>query len=224
MRGNRLRFRNYNSSSQINQKLRFILQLLKRRTSLHNLTNRNDIKIYYGCGNIRQPGYINIDIRWTPSVDILADLSWCSKHLKGKCQEVYLSHVLEHFGSPGRSMRNSGKTVIGALEDINKMLKKSGLIRLAVPDFKILAQLYSSGQLELFPRLLGRLVGEQDYKDNHHNCIFDRKLLESWLTRCGFFHIEEWEPDDSIFNRDGSFDMIEDVRTSLNLVAYKISD
>ena len=143
-------------------------------------------KIYFGCGNVRQEGYINIDVRWTPAVDIISNLEWCSNNFHGRCQEVYISHLLEHFDSPGKAMRDTSNTVLGALKLINNMLIPQGVVRIAVPDFRALAELYIQDSFPLFPRLHGRIMGEQDYRENQHACVFDREFLVECLKYCHF--------------------------------------
>ena len=184
---------------------------------------RNNLKIYYGCGANFQKGYINVDIRWTPTVDLLANLKWCSRFFEGRCQEVYLSHVLEHYNYPGKNLSLKRGTILDALNDVNKMLVNRGTIRLAVPDFHTLSELYISGGQPLFPRLTGRICGEQNYPQNLHRCVFDRDFLALCLEKSGFTDLIEWDPEELGFERDSSFDCIGDVKTSLNLAAKKSS-
>ena len=178
-----------------------------------------DLKIYYGCGTTRQPGYINVDVRNTHATDIVAGLWELAACLKGCCSEVYLSHVLEHFGSPGKAMRKGKNDVLGAMLSVKKMLKDAGTIRIAVPNFKILCQMYINGEVPLYPKLLGRISGEQEYPENLHRCVFDHEFLEYCLTYCGFEDIQSWDPTKEDFNIDSSFDQINGVNTSLNLKA-----
>ena len=178
-----------------------------------------DLKIYYGCGTTWQPGYINVDVRNTKATDIVAGLWELGACLKGCCSEVYMSHVLEHFGSPGKAMRKGKNDVLGAMLSVKKMLKDSGIIRIAVPNFRILCQLYINGAVPLYPKLLGRISGEQEYPENLHRCVFDADFLEFCLTYCGFEDIQCWDPAKEGFNMDSSFDQINGVDTSLNLKA-----
>ena len=180
-----------------------------------------DLKIYYGCGTTRQPGYINIDVRNTEATDIVAELPALAVCLKGCCSEVYMSHVLEHFGSPGKAMRKGKNDVLGAILLARKMLKASGTLRIAVPNFKILCQLYIKGEVPLYPKILGRISGEQEYPENLHKCVFDNKFLEFCLSHCGFDNIQSWNPTQEGFNKDSSFDQISGINTSLNLKATK---
>ena len=180
-----------------------------------------DLKIYYGCGTTRQPGYINIDVRNTEATDIVAELPALAVCLKGCCSEVYMSHVLEHFGSPGKAMRKGKNDVLGAILLARKMLKASGTLRIAVPNFKVLCQLYMKGEVPLYPKILGRISGEQEYPENLHKCVFDNKFLEFCLSHCGFDNIQSWNPTQEGFNKDSSFDQISGINTSLNLKATK---
>lgn len=178
-----------------------------------------DLKLYYGCGNTRQPGYVNIDVRNTKATDLVAGLSELAACLKGCCSEVYMSHVLEHFGSPGKAMRKGPNDVLGAILSVKKMLKNSGTIRIAVPNFKVLCQMYIDGDVPLYPKLLGRIAGEQEYPENVHRCAFDQDFLEYCLNYCGFEDIQCWDPINEGFNSDSSFDQINGVNASLNLKA-----
>ena len=118
-------------------------------------------------------------------------------------------------------MRDTPNTVLGALNLIRLMLAPGGLVRMAVPDFEGLSDLYVKRSHNLYPRLLGRIVGEQDYNENSHGCVFDRVFLEYCLKYAKFEDIELWNPENENLSRDGSFDKIDGRVTSLNLTAKK---
>lgn len=201
--------------------LMHLLHRISRPLRFHRVRGRAPLRINYGCGYSAQPGYVNIDVRWTPAVDLIGDLEWCARAFPGQCDEVYLSHVLEHYRSPGKAGRNGPETVLGAVDAIQRMLKPGGIIRVAVPNFAALAKIYVAGSLPLYPRLLGRICGEQDYPQNRHLCAFDRPFLEWCLAKNGFGEFAEWDPRTLGFNHDASFDELEGLRTSLNLTATK---
>ena len=182
------------------------------------------LRIYYGCGLTRQPGYLNVDVRWTPAVDLLADLEWCARRFAGQCSEIFMSHVIEHYRSPGKGLRRTPETAIGALVAAARALRPGGIVRIAVPDFEALARLYTNGTLPLFPRLLGRLCGAQNYRENVHRCAFDREFLELCLREAGFERFETWNPTALNLAMDASFDELNGVRTSLNLLGHKPGD
>jgi predicted SAM-dependent methyltransferase len=196
-------------------------KVISRYGRILALRRRHDLKLYYGCGTVRQDGYVHVDIRYTPAVDLIADLSWCARWLPGRCSEVYLSHVLEHYRSPGKQVNRGRDSVLGALIDIARMLHPGGVVRIAVPDFANLVRVYREQGMDLYPRLLGRLCGEQNYPENLHRCLFDRPFLTWCLQETGFVDIRDWQPQSMGLARDGSFDELAGIGTSLNLLATK---
>lgn len=77
------------------------LRAYLRRLNPPGLDSR-PLRINYGCGLLAQPGYVGVDVRWTPAVEVIGDLSWCRRAYAGKADEVYCSHVLEHYRYPGK--------------------------------------------------------------------------------------------------------------------------
>ena len=202
--------------------IRPIKKLFKRElVSSGYLKNSKEVKLYLGCGANHQDGYLNIDNRYTKGADIVASIKWCQKKFLGKCDEIYISHILEHFGQPGKRMERGNGSVLGFLDIMNSMLKPTGVLRIAVPDFEAISELYFKKKISLYPRLVGRLCGEQDYKGNTHKCIFDKDFLIFCLKNTGFTDCKEWDPKKEGFQYDSSFDEIDGVRTSLNILARK---
>lgn len=114
------------------------------------------------------------------------------------------------------------KNVAGALRDVHCMLKNDGVVRIAVPDFRAIARLYLEQSLPLYPRLLGRLYGEQDYSENLHKCGFDKQYLIMCLEKAGFHEIQEWSVEECGLKLDASYDKLLNVQTSLNLIAHRL--
>lgn len=92
---------------------------------------------------------------------------------------IYSSHVLEHL------FRDEAE---GILRDAFRVLKKGGLIRIAVPDVEYAFRLFRQGAkeqaLEYFFSLsrAGHL--------NHHHYMYDFDLLKMFLEKSGFVRIE----------------------------------
>jgi predicted SAM-dependent methyltransferase len=83
-------------------------------------------KLHLGCGSKHIKNYINIDIRYLPGVDEVDNVRFLRKYKNDSVDEIYASHVLEHFS------RWEYKNVLKRWFDI---LKPGGTLRLAVPDF-----------------------------------------------------------------------------------------
>lgn len=198
-----------------------LTETARRRQVVKNALAAPELKLNIGAGGTPQEGYLSVDVRPLKGVDFVGTPRDCLTVFAGRCDEIYASHVLEHFGQPGKALRDHDDSVLGFLKIMFELLKPGGFVRLAVPDFAALAKLYIDGTLPLYPRLLGRLCGEQNYVENLHKCMFDHPFLEECLTRTGFVKIQEWDPHELQMRRDSSFDELEGVRTSLNLLAEK---
>lgn len=206
---------------RLKSQLRTRLRSLRVHQQMVAAAASGSLKLNIGSGGKRQDGYFSVDVRPLPSVDLVATPKECRRRFPEQCSEVYISHVLEHQENPGKAMRRHEDSVLGFLDSMNGLLRRGGKLRVAVPDFEAIAKIYCEGRLPFAPRLLGRLCGEQDYPENLHKCIFDRSYLVKCLSECGFGNVEEWDPRLLGFNHDSSFDQLEGVRTSLNLVAEK---
>ncbi len=86
-----------------------------------------------GCGDRYHPEWINIDIAPQSREVIRHDLSQSLPFEDASCDVVYHSAVIEH-------MRRTD--VLPFLRECHRVLKRGGLIRIAVPDLEKLCQLY----------------------------------------------------------------------------------
>jgi predicted SAM-dependent methyltransferase len=93
---------------------------------------------------------------------------------------LYASHILEHF------YPDVGENI---LRDAYRVLKKSGRIRICVPDLKHAVDLYLNGQKE---DALGYFF--KDSKPSRfyrHKYMYDFELLEAALKKAGFSSVEK---------------------------------
>lgn len=138
-------------------------------------------KLHLGCGNIILPGFVNLDVRDMHGVNKVApvyplDLKINSFDL------IYACHVLEHFPL-------QMTTVV--LTDWVRVLKKNGKIRISVPDFNAMIQIYQvSNDIEC---VAGPICGGQDYPQNFHYAIFDEQKLRAQMSEAGLTAIHSWD-------------------------------
>ena len=89
---------------------------------------------------------------------------------------IYSSHFIEYFDRD---------EIISLLGKWKQVLKKNGILRLAVPDFKACVELYS----KLYPldNFLGPLYGRMRMGDKliYHKTVFDFKSLKKILKDVG---------------------------------------
>jgi hypothetical protein len=139
----------------------------------------------------------------------------------GSCRAIYASHVLEHL---------SLEDFRTALRNTYQLLKRDGLFRLVVPDLEILARRY----LELReptaavtfmeetclgvserPRGLRGLL-KLWLGNTNHLWMWDRKSLESELTKVGFSQIHACSLGDTPI-----FDKVEDPARLVDAIAMQ---
>lgn len=140
-------------------------------------------RLHLGCGARHIPGFVHVDIRPLPHVDVVSELASLPMLPDGCAELVYASHVLEHF-----PRHQTG----AVLSEWRRLLAPGGVLRLAVPDFAQLVRVYQANGGDL-GEIIGPLVGRQDHPHNFHYNVFDRRSLTAALEQAGFRHVREWD-------------------------------
>lgn len=140
--------------------------------------------LHLGCGHRRLPGYTHIDSRKETEPDIVADVADLHMLPDRSAKVIYACHVLEHIPRPH---------VFCVLEEWRRVLEPGGLLRLSVPDFHVLAELYLYDAVSMW-RLIGPLMGGQRNSEDAHHIAFDKEYLSWILTEAGYIHIRPWYP------------------------------
>jgi len=140
-------------------------------------------KLNLGCGERHIDGYINIDFKKSPAVDRVLDINNLDKEYHEYSLDViYASHVIEHF------KRDNGNNI---LKQIYKVLKPSGIFRIAVPDWDAVVDRYKDTyDLEELMRII---YGRPDAFGEGHYTIWTYGTLEKDLKDIGFRDV--WEYD-----------------------------
>ena len=97
---------------------------------------------------------------------------------------IYASHVIEYV--------DKGDIDV-LLNEWRRVLKKDGILRVAVPNFGKMAELYMNGHpLDCF---LGPLYGRMKMGDDiiYHKTVYDYKNLKTLLESCGFSNIRKYD-------------------------------
>jgi len=98
---------------------------------------------------------------------------------------IYASHVIEYFNRD---------EIIPILNKWKNKLKNGGVLRLAVPNFKIMCKLYHEDKIDL-DSFLGPLYGKMDMGDKiiYHKTTYDFNSLKPILNKCGFNKINYYD-------------------------------
>lgn len=145
------------------------------------------VNLHLGCGKKFIPGFVHIDVRKFDHSDYVCQLDRLKMFGDNTVDLIYCSHVLEHF---------KRYECEGALKEWHRILKPCGVLRLAVPDFEAIVEVYRKYKdVEL---LMGLLYGGQDYQYNYHHVVFDFEYLSKLLTRVGFTDIRRYDWRDTV--------------------------
>jgi len=167
---------------KIKRKLLFGKRLLAKPKLPENADGK--ILIHLGCGDIASPEFINIDARPAPHVHYVRDVCDLSIFSDNCADLVYACHILEHIRH-----NNLKKT----LWEWRRILKTGGILRLSVPDFDALLDIYKGCDNDI-DSVLASLMGGQDYAENTHYSVFNLKYLSNLLSEVGFRSVQEWNP------------------------------
>jgi len=169
-------------------------------------------QIHLGCGQINIQGWINIDARSMPHVHITTTDLFLPHFTENSIAEIYLSHVLEHFSfSESQDL----------LKTYFEKLRPGGCLRLAVPDFRVLAAIYK--ETNDLDKIRRALMGGQDYEFNFNKSVYDQELLKELMENNGFCNINQFNVIDDFGTDIGDWSTrkMHGMPVSLNLKGYK---
>jgi predicted SAM-dependent methyltransferase len=174
---------------ELRRKLKLQLLFLTRRLRKPPMPENSDGKVlvHIGCGKINSPEFINIDAQPFPHVHTVSDNLIClANFANGTVDLVYMCHVLEHV------RRHELKNV---LSEIRRVLKDGGILRLSVPDFDKLTEVYNASGKNM-QVISNQLMGGQDHQYNIHYSVFNCQSLSRLLHEVGFRSVASWDPGD----------------------------
>ncbi len=172
----------------INKEARFTFYRIRRRLHypVFPQNTGGSVCVHLGCGEVNLPGFINFDVRPFPHVHYVQGVEDLSVLPNNYADLLYACHVLEHI---------SHCKVLDALVEWHRVLKDGGTLRLTVPDFDKLVEVYLIEGKDI-QAIVQPLMGGQDYIYNFHKSVFNEKYLGELLLLAGFRKVRGWEPQE----------------------------
>ncbi len=136
----------------------------------------DDIRLNLGAGHLPADGYLNVDARELPGIDIVADIR-ALPFGPGEVSTLFCAHLLEHF--PVEEVRRS------LLPYWRSILKPEGSLVVVVPDSESMLDAYAKGEFS-FSDLREVTFGGQEYDGDFHFNMYSRDSLIALLTEAGF--------------------------------------
>lgn len=163
-----------------------------RKILAHHTTKGTPLRIELGAGGRKLDGWVSYDM--LPSSDIQGDINkWGIPFPDESVDEIYSSHVLEHFLFPTEMMP--------VLTECLRVLKTGGTMKIAVPDSTLyingyLAKEFPYHIIEPYPpafhyRTPIDSINYMAYMAGDHRHMFDLENLLAILTFAGFNHVQK---------------------------------
>jgi predicted SAM-dependent methyltransferase len=142
-------------------------------------------KVYLnlGSGFNTHPSFINVDLTAARHIHYRRPVNDLRPFADNSVDLIYVSHCLEHFPHA---------QVDSVLKEWYRVLKPEGILRIGVPDFEKLLEVYHANNHDI-ESIQEVLMGGQTYPLNFHYCTFTKRSLTDRLKKCGFKEARIWQ-------------------------------
>lgn len=146
------------------------------------------MKIHLGCWHRYIPGFVHVDLCDMPHIDHNSCISSLPMFEDNVADLIYSSHNFEYFS------RDDAPEV---LKEWLRVLKPGGILRIAVPDFDKLLQVYEESKS--IDRMLGPLYGHMKVQTDtgveeiFHKTVYNKDCLTQLLLDSGFSSVEPYD-------------------------------
>jgi len=145
-----------------------------------------EVKLHLGCGGKFIIGRIHVELADYPHIDCKRNISDLSTFDDNSVDLIYCGHAVEYFDR---------EEIQDALKEWYRALKKGGVIRVAVPDFEAIVNVYPKYNDLNHRGILGPLYGRiviktpEGEKIIYHKTVYDFKSLKEILEPVDFENI-----------------------------------
>jgi predicted SAM-dependent methyltransferase len=147
-------------------------------------------RLNWGCGEFPEPGWLNSDVKDVPGIDIVADVRTGLPLEDDSIDYITSIHALPELPYPD---------LVPALQELRRVLKPGGVLRLALPDLERGIAAYQRGDPDYFhvPDTEARSVGAKFVTQmiwfGYSRSLFVHDFVEELLERAGFEEVTRCE-------------------------------
>jgi predicted SAM-dependent methyltransferase len=152
---------------------------LKTLEKISQAKASNSLRLNLGCGHIAIDGYVNVDMRDLPGVDVIADVDALPFEPE-TVDEIFSSHIIEHFPQE--------RLIRRLLPYWFSLLKPNGRFRAITPDAAAMLKHAATGTYA-FEDFRQVLFGAQDYDGDYHYNMLTPESMSALLKTAGFCDI-----------------------------------
>ena len=142
---------------------------------------KTSLRLNVGCGHIQPNGFLNVDGRALPGIDIIAEATAIPLN-EGEVDEVFSSHLVEHF------TRHVLERVL--LPHWASLLRQGGTLTTVAPDGAAMLKAVNTGGMT-FEDFREVLFGGQDYDGDFHYNLITPDDFSALLGRLGFTNVTQ---------------------------------
>jgi len=141
-------------------------------------------KVHLGCWKRDFPGYINVDICDLPHIHYKSTIDKLPFFEDNSIDYIYCSHALEYYDSI---------EALDVLKEWKRVMKNGAKLRVCVPDFDPLIQVYKS--TNDIDKIIGPLYGRMLIGDKfiYHKTAYNFTKLSNLLSKLGFRNICKYD-------------------------------
>ena len=149
----------------------------------------NDIKrLNWGCGQQGEPGWINSDIKEGPGIDISCDIQDGLPLESDSLDYIVSIHALPMISYPD---------VVSVLQELKRVLKPGGVLRLGLPDLDKGIQAYHKNERDYFfipddevKGISGKLIVQLIWY-GYSRTMFTYEFAEELIQKAGFQNVHQ---------------------------------
>jgi predicted SAM-dependent methyltransferase len=136
------------------------------------------LRLHIGSGNVRLPGWTNVDAQRLPGVDVVADVTR-GLDFAG-AEAVFSEHFLEHLAVDD---------ALRFLLEVHRVLADGGWVRLTTPNLDWVWLTHYRLEGEAAERREAALAINRAFRGWRHQFLWNREMLAEALAACGFEEI-----------------------------------
>jgi predicted SAM-dependent methyltransferase len=144
-----------------------------------NRSKKEGLLLHIGSGNKRLEGWVNIDRKPLPGVDVVADVTEGLNF--ADVRAVYAEHFLEHL---------SIDAALGFLQQVHQALAPKGLLRLSTPNLDWVWKTHYKVRAFRKEKRQCALMLNRAFKAWGHQFLWNAELLKEALICSGFGRIK----------------------------------
>ena len=133
------------------------------------------LRLHIGSGNVRLPGWTNVDAQRLPGVDVVADVTRGLDF--ADAEAVFSEHFLEHLAVDD---------ALRFLLEAHRVLMDGGWVRLTTPNLDWVWLTHYRLEGEAAERREAALAINRAFRGWRHQFLWNREILEAALAAAGF--------------------------------------